>query len=1124
MAAKTLSLSELNKAMQQKDCLQGWDILVSYQTSVLNEILRQRASKIEGLTKVPEWPASWQDPITGDTVTSKVSISLSNPAINFKDDQASVTVTFSLSGESRREGSSAPDVLPPNMTLQLDTYLIDVRGAVIGSGAAAEITTSKGEGDPPSKISVFEPGTENSRAISIDFSSGKLTIVPGSDTPLSDEQAAFINCISVDIQEHFQKSVGLQCYLGSVSNKTSTDIPGALKPTAFSFSTIAGDSNTPGVLCMWIGVEGGAGNYTVPDQGNSLQFKIDTIEHNPIPKDHTASIIFSHQIMSNKFFLPALEASGMNGAVCDSVLGTPGMKFRFYLTSMELHVDKKDEHGSSLLATWRKKLDAVDFNMKDEMVSLEIGEKSSTNWSRSIRLNWSVYSNPTFGSAHTTHGELTLTFKIAKEGHWKLDGNKISFVIQFPDKFEVSAVADQHSFWEKFFDSASEDIPSEYKNLSLDIPVADMELRSMDYFLTTNLVFPGYTSFVPNSPDTGLAVPRDTIITGQIQTSGSATSFEIQSTKLEALKADATESLIPEIKADGDPITSITTRMLAEDVGAVEKSASELPEASQVAEKPASMLPKDLMNPKGTLFFDLTKVSMDKENSLKNVLSVVDQHGYGHITEAQVNQMLNVTTPGSQVTDSPVEKKSQAGRVLQQQQSNQTQLFSLNLFGGRYIFDGSSKELIVNPQTGRIKVDGVEAVPTFSTDPNTYITTTNWSVPSKTYSVVFSSHILDDDNFQPTFVGKMKDVIKNEEVDISGKKRILDTTDKGIISAKTSDIITIVGFSVGNTLSLIGLALAIRWRPKDKVHNDPTQPAQVRKENGEEANKLLERSYNVGEARRKASVELVEVLKKTSEKEAEARSHMAENENIFVTDVDKILEQESKRIQDHTKGIAVEELADGSGPAFETEVHKINDALKQRVEKYVQQSISPNINDSLMIWKKAGYITDAEIQKIATDGLKPLIDRQLADLTKKEAQQPSVAEAVVLHAAAEKVFKEQEAFYKDAEVAKDAAFTKERTLEKEYKKKEAAISKKEELKDKEQDPAEKKIMEDAIETMRKELKLKTEEHKAAAKEALEKVRIRDKEKLKLEKKNEKMEVEQKRKNEAIQRALKLKHH
>lgn len=69
--------------------------------------------------------------------------------------------------------------------------------------------------------------------------------------------------------------------------------------------------------------------------------------------------------------------------------------------------------------------------------------------------------------------------------------------------------------------NARSSVPDEYKNLKL-TPDVDIEMGSLDSFLTINLLFPGKHIFIVDGPAAdstkshGLAVPRDVILTGKI--------------------------------------------------------------------------------------------------------------------------------------------------------------------------------------------------------------------------------------------------------------------------------------------------------------------------------------------------------------------------------------------------------------------------------------------------------------------------------------------------------------------------------------------------------------------------------------------------------------------------------
>lgn len=67
-------------------------------------------------------------------------------------------------------------------------------------------------------------------------------------------------------------------------------------------------------------------------------------------------------------------------------------------------------------------------------------------------------------------------------------------------------------------------IPGYFRNRSVPAPSISLEMKALDYFLTTNILFPGKHLFKADPPianndkSKGLAVPKDLILTGEIQT------------------------------------------------------------------------------------------------------------------------------------------------------------------------------------------------------------------------------------------------------------------------------------------------------------------------------------------------------------------------------------------------------------------------------------------------------------------------------------------------------------------------------------------------------------------------------------------------------------------------------
>jgi len=99
--------------------------------------------------------------------------------------------------------------------------------------------------------------------------------------------------------------------------------------------------------------------------------------------------------------------------------------------------------------------------------------------------------------------------------------NELSLSFTFDETFTVSVQAQSQSFWQEIC-GGQDTVPQEYLNLSPVAPSISLSLPPLDYYLTTNLILPGKYVFIADPPVAssdnahGLASPRDTILTGQI--------------------------------------------------------------------------------------------------------------------------------------------------------------------------------------------------------------------------------------------------------------------------------------------------------------------------------------------------------------------------------------------------------------------------------------------------------------------------------------------------------------------------------------------------------------------------------------------------------------------------------
>ena len=129
---------------------------------------------------------------------------------------------------------------------------------------------------------------------------------------------------------------------------------------------------------------------------------------------------------------------------------------------------------------------------------------------------------PTFGSG-TTNLEFTWTAK----GSWKdlsddSHPNRLGLEWTKDTNWKINTAAQPRAWWQWFCHGNPNSVPEYFKNLQVPGPDVDLTMDSLDYFLTTNLLYPGKHVFQADTPSSdstakGLALPRDLILTGTIK-------------------------------------------------------------------------------------------------------------------------------------------------------------------------------------------------------------------------------------------------------------------------------------------------------------------------------------------------------------------------------------------------------------------------------------------------------------------------------------------------------------------------------------------------------------------------------------------------------------------------------
>ncbi|KAE8132836.1 hypothetical protein BDV38DRAFT_287432 [Aspergillus pseudotamarii] len=286
---------------------------------------------------------------------------------------------------------------------------------------------------------------------------------------------------------------------------------------------------------MWIGVEGGKNNGKRQSKQDMFTFRPDT-NANPIPQGSSASIIFSHDLIVNKFFRPSLSA-GFSNLKPTSTKGTPGMNFTGNLISEEVKIDEVRSAGNTFSH------DALSFSPSEPAATITVhpdvatpnadpvkisytSKEYSMDWGKlKINLGPGIPIESMTPGDYTSKGTVKPTFKWNAYGKWEggsLTTHNNLLNLNFTSD-KLWTVTYRGSGVDNWFTGETTSVPVDFTNKSVPAPAIKMEMKALDYFLATNLLFPGKQVFkahpVADGDTTkGLAVPRDLILTGEVKT------------------------------------------------------------------------------------------------------------------------------------------------------------------------------------------------------------------------------------------------------------------------------------------------------------------------------------------------------------------------------------------------------------------------------------------------------------------------------------------------------------------------------------------------------------------------------------------------------------------------------
>lgn len=527
------SLALLAEQMQGENSIHDYDVLVSYNQAELNKILLQRAEEVgtptsEGL----KWSENTKDDFD-EEFTNTVEVILGKPSLQILDHEGNITFSTPFTGSNaitrKRDGKTKTTKFE-NVKVVITSSLAAIQGT---TNAAGKFTPkSSPEPSRAGAVKVIEPGKDVSLGICIDFPSLLSVDInnDGQGGNTADQLDRLTNLVKAKIERRF-KEAGFQYCLAGLNNETPKDRGSSivLQPARFTFSVVHGDINTSAV-CMGVLLQD---NPNAGDNPPSIQFAPNGKVVNPIPTGRTASVIFSHRVMASLFIVPGLSKAVTN-AKCVSQKGDAGMRFKLNLPSNVIKADRYSQRGG-VISGVDFDMGGFSFNLNDPASELTISPTNSTSTppvtlsykSPTQKMGWAYHVRAPETPTYVEGGSVNADFSFTGTAVWgqgpdpKKHPNQLQLLFTFPSRLGVTIQPQKYAWWEQMV-GARDTLPPHARGIHPEAPKISIDMSPMDYFLTTNLLFPGEHIFQVDDPGQttdaqGIMTPRDTILTGTIK-------------------------------------------------------------------------------------------------------------------------------------------------------------------------------------------------------------------------------------------------------------------------------------------------------------------------------------------------------------------------------------------------------------------------------------------------------------------------------------------------------------------------------------------------------------------------------------------------------------------------------
>ena len=514
-----LSKKDLLEKMKGQPSTNRWDVVCSYTIKKINALLSDKYEQGGLVNEIP-MKTEWSD-IFGTQFALEGTMHLACPNLSFTGDDQNkcllsmpigANFTVSQTFNSGHVETIEQDIPMGDYFLDCAVPLASLTGAVVDG----EFVPEKLEDQ---KVIVFEEDKEMNSHVVLNFENSLNTIwkivrneeKQGGLTILDDLIAR--TTIEQAVANYFKENVGLIQYaLAGLNNRVDTDAKNILKPKSFVFAVQGAEEN--GTLSLYIQTANSGnspGNATPKFQPGDEQLL-------PVPEGYSSSIIIANDLLK-KSIAHAVTEEGYQAILSDFGVTVSSD------STVEL-VNMKKVHNTFLVNENVSMTDVkVDFEQNPFQIEVE---GLSVKWKFQQTVNSKRYVSSAMSVSNYTNYYGRFLFKVNVDQSF--EGSINDYVLKTnidvsKDDYNCSYVNETNDihigFWEGLQNKHESKgmVESYFKafkdSLIAVLPELKLDIISMDFFATTNLLLPG-EKVISFSNDEKAEFPYDATLFGEV--------------------------------------------------------------------------------------------------------------------------------------------------------------------------------------------------------------------------------------------------------------------------------------------------------------------------------------------------------------------------------------------------------------------------------------------------------------------------------------------------------------------------------------------------------------------------------------------------------------------------------